>query len=213
MNAERRRADQAIARELIGWSSEVEDRLIVYEQLLRRWQAMMNLVAPSTLESVWLRHFADSAQIVRLAPQARVWVDLGSGAGFPGLVVAIMSGDPAVVHLIESDKRKCAFLREVSRETGAKVVVHDRRIEEVAPSIQGRIDAVSARALAPMSGLLRLAQDFLLKGAVGIFLKGQDVVDELTSITSVCRFKFDLIDSRTDARAKVVVVKTAADDA
>ena len=103
-------------------SRETLDRLAIYEALLRQWQKAVNLVAPSTLDAVWHRHFADSAQIVRLAPHARSWTDLGSGAGFPGLVVAILlaedGSDPARIALIESDFRKCAFLREVARTDG-----------------------------------------------------------------------------------------------
>lgn len=158
-----------------------------------------------------MRHFADSAQVAARAPLARTWVDLGSGAGFPGMVTAILAIERGFgpVHLVEGDRRKCAFLREVSRETGAKVVVHDRRIEDALPDIAGPIDGVSARALAPLPALMRHSEEFLLKGAVAVFLKGQDIADELTLASSDSRFDFKLVPSLTDPRARIVVVKRA----
>ena len=203
--------DRQRGREIAGWSAETEMRLGVYAALLTRWQKVKNLVAPSTLDSLWVRHFADSSQVSALCPLAQNWLDLGSGAGFPGLVTAILLAERAesLVHLVESDKRKCAFLREVSRETGVRTVIHDRRIEEVAPELEGAIDAVSARALAPLPLLLAHSARFLLKGATGVFLKGQDVAQELTGVTSDCRFTFSLVPSRTDPRASVVIVKSA----
>ena len=203
--------DRQRARDIAGWSAATEARLGVYAALLTRWQKVVNLVAPSTLSSVWVRHFADSSQVADLCPTARVWLDLGSGAGFPGLVTAILLADDTkgLVHLVESDKRKCAFLREVSRETGARTVIHDRRIEEVVPALAVTIDAISARALAPLPLLVAHSERFLLKGATGVFLKGQDVAQELTGVTSDCRFIVNLVPSRTDPRASVVIVKSA----
>lgn len=203
--------DRAAARRLAGWSGAVEARLAVYADLLHRWQKVKNLVGPSTLPEVWMRHFADSAQVAARAPMARTWVDLGSGAGFPGMVTAILAIERGFgpVHLVEGDRRKCAFLREVSRETGAKVVVHDRRIEDALPDIAGPIDGVSARALAPLPALMRHSEEFLLKGAVAVFLKGQDIADELTQVSSDSRFDFKLVPSLTDPRASIVVVKRA----
>ncbi len=167
-------------------SEETRKRLGVYESLLRKWQRTVNLVGRSTLEAIWIRHFADSLQTSMAAPEARRWLDLGSGAGFPGLVTAIRyAAEPdAIVHLIELDQRKCAFLRAVSRETGAPVIVHCGRIEAVAPQLEASIEAVSARALAPLPILLRYSDKFLEKGAVGVFSKGQRAEAELTELSA-----------------------------
>ena len=204
--------DRLQARAIMQWSPEVEARLAIYADLLTRWQGVKNLVAPSTLGSLWVRHIADSMQVAALLPSARVWLDLGSGAGFPGLVtaVAIAGRAGALVHLVESDKRKCAFLREVSRETGAPVEIHAARIEAVLPELTSSIDAISARALAPLPDLMRYSEKFLLKGASAVFLKGQYVADELTGLATDSRFSFELVQSRTDANARIVMVRAAA---
>lgn len=188
---------------------ELNRRLELYLELLVRWQGKINLVSPSTLVHSRTRHFADSTQVLKLVPHARRWIDMGSGAGFPGLVTAIQLAacSDSVVHLIESDQRKCAFLREVSRETGAKAIIHNGRIEDVLVEINGKIDAISARALAPLPHLIDLAQDVLLKGATGVFLKGQDVALELTGYATDSRFTLQLVPSATDIRAKVVLVR------
>ncbi len=125
--------DRAAALALFPLPPETQQRLAIYAELLRKWQKTINLVAASTLPHIWTRHFADSLQVQAAAPEALIWVDLGSGAGFPGLVTAIRLADKpgAKVHLIDSDQRKCAFLREVSRETAAPAIVHDGRIESV----------------------------------------------------------------------------------
>ena len=154
--------------------------------LLRRWQAKINLVSAATLDEIWLRHFADSAQVHAAAPHVRRWADLGSGAGFPGLMTALLlkSTPDAVVHLIESDQRKAGFLRAVSRETGAPAVIHAGRIESVLPNL-AEIGGVSARALAPLSRLVQLAEAPLEKGAIGVFLKGEEWRDELTAVEAL----------------------------
>ena len=151
-------------------------RLMVYAELLEKWQKRINLVGPSTLADLWVRHFANSLQLLQHAGPWRNWADLGSGAGFPGMVVALASDDHAkTVHLIESDKRKASFLREVSRETRARVEIHADRIERVLPvlSSENQIDVVSARALAPLETLIAISRPALEKGAVGLFLKGK----------------------------------------
>src|SRR5580692_3450923 len=134
-------ADRAAARALLPIAPEMEARLAVFADLLLKWQKVINLVSAATLPQLWTRHFVDSLQVQAVAPEVRLWVDLGSGAGFPGLVTAIALADVpgAQVHLIDSDQRKCAFLREVSRETGAPAVVHTGRIEDIAPEIPGQI--------------------------------------------------------------------------
>jgi 16S rRNA (guanine527-N7)-methyltransferase len=201
-------ADRAAARALLPIAPEMEARLAVFADLLLKWQKVINLVSAATLPQLWTRHFVDSLQVQAVAPEVRLWVDLGSGAGFPGLVTAIALADVpgAQVHLIDSDQRKCAFLREVSRETGAPAVVHTGRIEDIAPEIPGQIGAVSARALAPMPQLLAYAAIFLEKGALGIFLKGQHVEAELTDKAITSRYNIVMQKSRTLNSAQLLIV-------
>jgi 16S rRNA (guanine527-N7)-methyltransferase len=202
-------SDRAAALALFPLSEQIEQRLAIYAELLVKWQKTINLVAPSTVPFIWTRHFADSLQVQAAAPGARAWVDLGSGAGFPGLVTAIrLAGEPgAKVHLIDADQRKCAFLREVSRETGAPAIVHVGRIESMIAEIDEPIDAVSARALAPLPDLLAYAATFLEKGAVGLFLKGQDVGEELTDRTISSRYRISTRKSVTSSSSRLVIVK------
>ena len=147
----------------------------MYVERLRVWQRIKNLVGPATLDAVWTRHIADCAQLPALVPKARRWVDLGSGAGFPGLVIAIMLAETAGAHvdLIESNNRKCAFLREVVRETKSPATVHAGRIEDVLPRLATPVEVVTARALAPLELLVGLAEPLLARGAVGLFFTGE----------------------------------------
>jgi len=207
-------------------SRETIDRLIVYEKLLRQWQKTINLVASSTLDAIWHRHFADSAQLVALVPQARTWIDLGSGAGFPGLVVALMLADRAShnapsprlrgeaphITLIESNARKCAFLREVVRQTGisARVTVDilSTRIEVAATqaSLQGA-DVVLARALAPLDRLLNLAAPLFASPTVGVFLKGRETAAELEAAEKMWNFNAEMVPSRTSSEGRVILIR------
>ena len=153
-----------------------------YAELLTHWQKSTNLVAPSTLATLWSRHFADSAQLLNLAPEARLWLDLGSGAGFPGLVVAILASTVPDfrMHLLESTAKKCAFLAEVARATKAPVDIHAMRIEDFARSADTITpDIVSARALAPLPRLLGLAAPFFGADTRGLFLKGREALEEV----------------------------------
>jgi 16S rRNA (guanine527-N7)-methyltransferase len=193
-------------------SRETLDRLAIYEALLRQWQKAVNLVAPSTLDAIWHRHFADSAQIVRLAPQARSWADLGSGAGFPGLVAAILlaedGSDSARVALIESDSRKCAFLREVARQTGITVDILSTRIEQATTHFKLKApEVVSARALAPLDRLLGLAAPLFTPCTVGVFLKGRDAAAEVETAAKAWTFAVEMVPSLTEASGRVVVVR------
>lgn len=190
-------------------SGEIRARLEIYAELLLRWQGLMNLVAPSTLSDMWTRHFVDSLQILDFVPDALTWIDLGTGAGFPGLVTAIQLAGKvdACVHLIESDQRKCAFLREVSRETGVPVIVHCGRIESVLPNLAPGIAAVSARALAPLHNLIEMTSKMLLTGTVGVFPKGQDVAEELTGLALDSRFEIRLLPSKSNPGSRVVIVR------
>ena len=188
--------------------SPIIPELMHYEELLRRWQTKINLVAPNTLDDLWLRHFADSAQVKAAAPHARLWADLGSGAGFPGLVTALLlkKHPGAMVHLIESDQRKGAFLRAVSRETAAPAQVHIGRIETILPELGVPLDAISARALAGLSDLLAYSSNSLEKGAKGVFLKGEDWRDELTPLEPETKLSFSTIESRTHPHARLIIV-------
>jgi 16S rRNA (guanine527-N7)-methyltransferase len=199
-----------------------------YAELLHTWQPAVNLVAPASLEDVWQRHFADSAQLVALAPEGARWLDLGSGAGFPGLVVAIVLPDlaaPAVgaprrVTLIESDTRKAAFLREVARQTGlaggsghagVAVDILAQRIETVATQATLETpDVVTARALAPLDRLLGLAAPFFAPATVGLFPKGRGAAAEITAARKLWSFEWDLVASRTEAGGRIVVIRRLA---
>ncbi|HLH11450.1 MAG TPA: 16S rRNA (guanine(527)-N(7))-methyltransferase RsmG [Methylovirgula sp.] len=200
--------DRTAALELFPLPRETAERFDIYAELLRKWQKAINLVAVSTLPHIWMRHFADSLQVQAAVPDARIWVDLGSGAGFPGLVTAIrLAGEPGTrVHLIESDQRKCAFLRTVSRETGAPAIVHAGRIEHVVEAIGEPVEAVSARALAPLPQLVNYAAKFLDSGAIGVFLKGQDLADELTDSAATRKYQIEMRNSLTSPAGRIVII-------
>jgi 16S rRNA (guanine527-N7)-methyltransferase len=192
-------------------SRETVDRLEVYVDLLRRWQKSVNLVAPNTLDDVWHRHIADSAQLWPLIPaRAARLVDLGSGAGFPGLVLAILARPrphPLAVTLVEADQRKAAFLREAARLTSTPVDILCARIEAEATQIRLKpADIVTARALAPLSDLLGMALPALSMNARGLFLKGRQARQEIEDAGRHWTFSHTLVPSRTDAEASIVDV-------
>lgn len=190
---------------------EVLARLDRFVATLRQWQAKTNLVAPSTLTELWTRHIADSLQLLPLAPDARHWVDLGSGAGFPGLVIACALADRpgTVVHLVESNLKKAAFLREAARLTGAPARVYAVRIEDFVDGFAEPVEIVTARALAPLDNLLESAYPLLTRGAEALFLKGRDIEVELTAAAKCWSMKAELIPSATDATARIVRVRSA----
>lgn len=183
-----------------------EEKLDLYEKLLNEWQAKINLVASSTLSNSKLRHFEDSAQLSQYIPNGSTVMDMGAGAGFPSLVLAIMRPD-LNVHLVESDTRKSVFLRTVSRETVTNVSIHTKRIEEIGDEIAP--DIITARALAP---LLRLCQ-YSLKFAKTnpnlqlLFLKGEKTNEEIADAQKVYSFDFEVFQSKTDTSGKVVFIK------
>jgi 16S rRNA (guanine527-N7)-methyltransferase len=188
---------------------ETIHRLVRYADLLALWQKSKNLVAPSTLPLVWSRHFADSAQLSGLAPKARLWLDLGSGAGFPGLVVAILhAGRPDFrMHLVESNRKKCAFLAEVARATKAPVEIHAMRIEELGARVQSLCpDVVSARALAPLPRLFELASPFFGPKTTGLFLKGRETETEMAEARARFDFSSRLRESMTSPDSHIVEV-------
>jgi 16S rRNA (guanine527-N7)-methyltransferase len=184
-------------------SRETLDRLGLYADLLAKWQPTVNLVGPKTIAEAWQRHIIDSLQLVPLLPQgARRLADFGSGAGFPGLVLAIVTG--LETHLVESDVRKSAFLREVARQTAAPATVHVRRVEAVEPLAA---DVITARALAPLSDLLGLALPHWAAGGTGIFPKGENWQQEVTSAAARYKFEHQTTPSRTAHGAVIVTVK------
>ena len=206
-------ADKAEAVALFGdsVSRETWRRLEQYLDLLVRWQRLTNLVAPSTIPQAWTRHVADSLQLLALAPEARRWVDLGSGGGFPGLVIAcaLAGEEDAEVHLVESVQKKATFLRAVASSVGLPAIVHTTRIEDFVPATAERFDVVTARALAPLDRLIGYAIPLLKRGAIGLFPKGQDVEAELTRAAKSWTIRTDLIPSRTDPRGRIVRVRRA----
>ena len=169
---------------LVPVSRETEARFDAFVALLDRWRHKTNLIADSTFSSVWTRHIADSAQLIALAPAARRWLDMGSGAGFPGLVIAIQLADVpgAIVHCIESDRRKAAFLREAARATGAAAIIHPERVEAIEPESLGPVDAVTARAFAPLRLALELARPWIERGAVAVFPRGESAKDQIAAL-------------------------------
>ena len=204
-------ANRGRALALVPVSRETAARLDRFVALLLQWQVRTNLIASSTVAQIWTRHVADSLQLLALAPQAKVWVDLGTGAGFPGLVIACALAEQAdaVVHLVESNQKKAAFLREAARLTGAPATVHAERIEDFAIRFSGRVDAVTARALAPLKNVLALAEPLLKTGAMALFLKGQDVEAELTEASKYWTIDATLVPSKTSQAGRVAVIRKA----
>ena len=186
-----------------GVSDTVLERLRIYADLLTKWQARINLVGPRTLPELWQRHMLDSAQLWSLAPSAaQRWIDLGSGAGFPGLVLAALGAQQMT--LVESDIRKATFMREAARMMGVTADVQAVRIEKamIPPA-----DVITARALAPLTQLLELADRLQKEGTVCLFLKGQDVDKELTEATKSWKISYRLVPSITDAAARIVQIE------
>jgi 16S rRNA (guanine527-N7)-methyltransferase len=203
-----RAEDRAKAIELLRISRETVAKLDSFVEFLLPRAEQFNLIARSTIPTVWTRHIADSLQLLHLAPAANTWVDLGSGAGFPGLVIACALAERAgaSVHLIESTGKKAAFLEEAVRQLGVPAVVHHRRIEDFVKNFNDKPDVVCARALAPLDELLRLAEPILKTGAKGLFPKGQDVDAELTQASKYWNIEAELVPSLTSAQGRIVVV-------
>jgi 16S rRNA (guanine527-N7)-methyltransferase len=174
---------------------ETIERLTVFVRLVEKWQKAQNLIAASTLPGIWRRHVADSAQLLALMPDRKRWLDLGSGGGFPGIVLAILltSIPDAAVHLVESDRRKCAFLRTVVRETEAPAEVHEGRIEDVVQPGRFDVDLVTARAAAPLVRLLAWSAPVIGQGtARDLFPKGRDFRREVAE--AALAWDFDLVE-------------------
>lgn len=194
--------------EATGVSRGTLERLIRYEQLCRQWQERLNLIGRSTLPDIWHRHFWDAAQILDHVPCARevrpalTWLDLGSGAGFPGLVIAIMGAGH--VHLVEKSPRKCQFLRAVAAATDAPVTIHQARAEDVTP---GPVDVITARAFAPLPRLLTQAYPFFSRDTIALLHKGQNLDDELTEATKYWKMHITSAPSVTDQRGRIMRVE------
>ena len=190
---------------LTNVSRETVGRLTVFVAELTKWQRVKNLVGPTALDEIWTRHVADSAELVRVAPAAHRWLDLGSGAGFPGIVLAILLADPegARVELVESNTGKCAFLREMVRELGIPARVNNERIEDFVADWPEPMDAISARALAPMPHLVGWLAPLLDKGAVAFLHKGLEFESEWAATPD--RARFDLVQHRSRIGSGVIV--------
>ncbi len=200
----------AVPRETIA-------RLEIHRRLLAEWSERMNLVGPRELELFWSRHALDSAQLVKFAPQAKRWVDLGSGAGFPGLVIAafLAEAPDTAVHLVESTTKKAAFLSAVAEEAGLPVKVFNQRIEDFGPG-EGPYDVVTARALAPLNRLIPYAKPILDRGAIGLFHKGAELDAELAAAKNVLEggasgvsYRADVLESISDPRGRIIRVAAA----
>lgn len=188
-------------------SRETLDRLRIYADLLVKWNRRINLVAPKSIPDLWQRHFMDSAQIHAFKPEeAKTWVDLGSGGGFPGIIVAVLESatdDPTPVTLIESDQRKSTFLRTVIRETSVDAKVLARRIDEVPPQ---KADVLTARALAPLDQLLGFASFHMAPGGLAIFPKGANAGSEVELARKTWSFKCESLPSMTDKSAAILKI-------
>ncbi len=189
-------------------SRETFARLERYAGLLAKWQKTINLVSPATLPQLWVRHMVDSAQVIDHAPrQARTWLDLGSGGGFPGLVCAAIASEthPGLkFDLVEADLRKAAFLRETARQMDLSVGVFSRRIEEMPPQ---SADVVSARALAPLASLCGYAHRHLSDAGVALFQKGARHAEELETARQGWQMHVTVIPSVTDAEAVLLRIE------
>jgi 16S rRNA (guanine527-N7)-methyltransferase len=175
-----------------------------FRGMLVAGNARMNLVGSSTLAEFWRRHFVDSAQLRCFAPQARVWADLGSGAGLPGMILAILlkNESGACVHLVESTQKRCRFLAAAARELELPVVIHNARAETLELNVQ----VVTARACAPLDRLLGFARPYLARGATGLFLKGGEVEAELATARKTWRFSAAIHQSVSDPRGRILEI-------
>jgi 16S rRNA (guanine527-N7)-methyltransferase len=209
-------ADRRSALSLTPVSRETEARLAILVAELERWQSAKNLISGATLSHIWSRHVADSLQLLNHVPgNAQHWLDLGSGGGFPGLpLAAVFAGQSGrSMTLVESNGRKCAFLRHAARVMEIKVTIHAARIEQAligeVPKIN-TVDVVTARALAPLSQLLTWTEKLLTSGTIGLFPKGQDVDQELTEAAKYWKFDVTIHQSLTDSAGRILRVSSLA---
>lgn len=186
------------------------EKLALYRKILTQWQSKTNLVAPSTLEYFWERHIADSLQVLALYPDVKYWTDIGSGGGFPGMVLAIILGQQGTgsVNMVESIQKKCAFLRKVANETNAAAKIHANRIESCTKQFE-EAEAISARALASLNKLLELTEGHLVGPRFAVFHKGRDFRREIEECNG--KWTFDLVvqNSKIDAESVILEVRNA----
>jgi 16S rRNA (guanine527-N7)-methyltransferase len=207
-------ADRARALAMFDVSRETTARLDRFVDLLLGFQRHTNLISNASIGPLWTRHVADSLQLMELAPKAStakppVWIDLGSGGGFPGIVIACVLAEipGACIHLIESNTKKAAFLREVVGGTGSPGIVHAGRIEALGPSLASDADFVTARALAPLRDLCALIEPILKKGAQALLPKGQDLDTELTEATKYWNIDAETAPSKTSPTGRILIVR------
>ena len=182
---------------------ETQEKLDCYVQLLIKWQARINLISSKTLPEIWHRHILDSAQLVSYLPKTpSVILDMGSGAGLPGVILAILTRHQ--LHLVESDSRKIAFMRTALRETSTSAILHEQRMETV-PAL--RPDIITARALAPLSQLITLASGQHHEKIEYLFLKGREVKQELTALPACPKMEAECLPSMTDSQASIIRLK------
>lgn len=198
----------------LGVSQETMQRLEAYRQLLADWSERINLIGPKELDLFWSRHALDSAQLLKFAPEAKKWVDLGAGAGFPGLVLACFLADRsgASVHLVEATGKKARFLQAVADDLHLPVKVFNTRIEALGAG-EGPYEVVTARALAPLNRLIPYAKPILDRGAIGLFPKGANLDAELAAAKDVLiggAYRADVLESLSDPRGRIVRISKAA---
>ena len=198
----------------LGVSQETLERLVTFRRLLAEASERMNLIGPKELELFWSRHVLDSAQLLKFAPEAKRWADLGAGAGFPGLVLAAFLADTpgAAVHLVEATGKKAKFLEKVVAELALSAKVFNARIEDFRAG-EGPYDVVTARALAPLPRLIAYAKPILDRGAIGLFPKGANLDAELAAASSALNggaYRADVLESLSDPRGRIVRISKAA---
>lgn len=199
-------AAKAALSEIYGVSRETLMLLESYVEHLQHWQKTTNLVAPSTLSQIWSRHIVDCAQLQALQPKARLWLDLGSGGGLPGLVLACQLKElGGSVDLVESNSKKAAFLRHVATSLNLPARIHAERVEIAVPRL-ARPDVVTARALASLTELVGYTKELLKSGVTGLFPKGRDHAAELTEAGKHWHFSYQLHASRTEPEARIIQI-------
>ena len=201
-------ADRAAALRLTPVSRETTGRLDRFVALFLQWQRIHNLIAPSTIPTLWTRHIADSLQLLELAPTAKRWLDFGSGGGFPGVVLAcaLVERADAQIDLVERAGKKAAFLREAIRVTQSPGRVHLADIGDYVEKLEGSVDCVTARAVAPLNILCEVVSPLVQQGAVALLPKGQDVEKELTEATKYWTINYRLVPSRVPGGGPIVAI-------
>ncbi|MES2905757.1 MAG: 16S rRNA (guanine(527)-N(7))-methyltransferase RsmG [Pseudomonadota bacterium] len=196
--------------QLFPVSRETGEKLQIYADLLTKWQKSQNLVSVATLDHLWMRHFADSAQIMEHGRDKGCWVDLGSGAGFPGLVLAMMGDGRANhhVHLVESNQGKCAFLGEVIRKTDAPASIYPVRVEDIGNKLPKGIKTITARAFAPLDRLCSYILPLWEEGCLAILPKGRNLSEELAAASPLWQLDYDVIPSKTDPQASLLRIRS-----